>query len=129
MKLDGELISAARMMRQNAELLASLMATRLKKNLVNVPVVMHRTAAAQDPSIQQHKNKPQQPAKQTVQESERRQREEGEKGGEEKEKGERDKEEKEREAEEEGDKKDGSVVEEGDKEEGGKSHETVLIFV
>ena len=46
----------------------------------DVPVVMQRAAAAQDRSIQQHKNKPQQPTKQTMQERERGQTMEGKKG-------------------------------------------------
>ena len=68
---------------------------------------MQRAAAAQDRSIQQHNNKPQQPAKLTMQEREKGEREEEEKGRKEREKGrkgEREKEEKEREAEKERDK-------------------------
>ena len=55
--------------------------------MVNVPVVMKRAAAAQDRNIQQRNNKPQQPAKQTMQERETGRREEEEKGREEREKG------------------------------------------
>ena len=70
---------------------------RVVTQMVNVPVVMQRAAAAQDRSIQQHNNKPQQPTKQTTQERERGQTEKGRKG-------EREKKEKERETVEEGDK-------------------------
>ena len=84
---------------ENAEFLTDLMATRLEKNLVNVPVVTWRTAAAaaaaqRRSTQQQQRNKPQQQAMQG--------REEGKKGRETVRKGERGKEE-ERDAEEEGD--------------------------
>ena len=57
---------------EKAEFPIRLMATRLRRNSSDVPVVMQSAAAAQDRSIQQHSNKPQQLAKQTMQEREKR---------------------------------------------------------
>ena len=76
---DGSHLRHARDETENAEFLKGLMATRLEKNLVNVPVVTRRTAAAAQhhSTQQQHNNKQQQQAMQGRERGQREQEEQG----------------------------------------------------